>query len=79
MACGEGAGKWMFCGAPFEILSNAIPTAAAYTNTFQYGIDAEFTQTSNGFTVMMTRYSSNGAGTGLQNYTFNYTAIKYTE
>ena len=25
MACGEDAGKWMFCGAPFEILSNAIP------------------------------------------------------
>ena len=30
MACGEDAGKWMFCGAPFEILSNAIP-AASYT------------------------------------------------
>lgn len=30
MACGEDAGKWMFCGAPFEILSNAIP-AADYT------------------------------------------------
>lgn len=27
MACGEDAGKWMFCGAPFEILSNAIPAA----------------------------------------------------
>lgn len=26
MACGEDAGKWMFCGAPFEILSNAIHT-----------------------------------------------------
>lgn len=25
MACGEGAGKWMFCGAPFEVLNNAIP------------------------------------------------------
>lgn len=25
MACGEDAGKWMFCGAPFEILNNAIP------------------------------------------------------
>ena len=25
MACGEDAGRWMFCGAPFEILSNAIP------------------------------------------------------
>ena len=24
MACGEGAGKWMFCGAPFEVLNNAI-------------------------------------------------------
>ena len=24
MACGEGAGNWMFCGAPFEILNNAI-------------------------------------------------------
>ena len=30
MSCGENAGKWMFCGAPFEILSNAIP-AADYT------------------------------------------------
>ena len=30
MACGEKAGNWMFCGAPFEILSNAIP-AASYT------------------------------------------------
>ena len=28
MACGEDAGKWMFCGAPFEILSNAIPAAS---------------------------------------------------
>jgi glycosyltransferase involved in cell wall biosynthesis len=28
MACGEDAGKWMFCGAPFEILSNAIPVAS---------------------------------------------------
>ena len=27
MACGEDAGKWMFRGAPFEILSNAIPAA----------------------------------------------------
>lgn len=27
MACGEDAGKWMFCGAPFEILRNAIPAA----------------------------------------------------
>lgn len=27
MACGADAGKWMFCGAPFEILSNAIPAA----------------------------------------------------
>lgn len=27
MACGDDAGKWMFCGAPFEILSNAIPSA----------------------------------------------------
>lgn len=25
MACGENAGKWMFCGAPYEIMSNAIP------------------------------------------------------
>lgn len=25
MACGEAAGKWMFCGAKFEILNNAIP------------------------------------------------------
>lgn len=24
MACGEDAGKWMFCGAPFDILNNAI-------------------------------------------------------
>ena len=30
MACGEGAGKWMFCGAPFEILNNAI-RAGDYT------------------------------------------------
>lgn len=27
MACGEDAGKWMFCGTPFEILHNAIPAA----------------------------------------------------
>ena len=27
MACGEDAGKWMFCGAPFDILSNAILAA----------------------------------------------------
>ena len=27
MACGADAGKWMFCGAPFDILSNAIPAA----------------------------------------------------
>lgn len=27
MACGAKAGKWMFCGAPFEILSNAIAAA----------------------------------------------------
>lgn len=30
MACGEDAGRWMFCGAPFEALSNAIP-AENYT------------------------------------------------
>lgn len=24
MACGEDAGKWMFCGAPFKVLNNAI-------------------------------------------------------
>lgn len=27
MSCGEDAGKWMFCGSPFEILNNAIPAA----------------------------------------------------
>ncbi len=27
MSCGEDAGKWMFCGAPFAVLSNAIPAA----------------------------------------------------
>ena len=27
MACGEDAGRWMFCGASFEILSNAICAA----------------------------------------------------
>lgn len=30
LSCGEEAGKWMFCGAPFEILNNAIP-AESYT------------------------------------------------
>lgn len=34
MACGEDAGKWMFCGAPFDILSNAIPAT-------HYSFDAE--------------------------------------
>lgn len=34
-ACGEDAGKWMFCGAPFEILSNAIP-AADYSFNAKY-------------------------------------------
>lgn len=33
MACGEDAGKWMFCGAPFEILRNAIPAADYTFNT----------------------------------------------
>ncbi len=27
-ACGEEAGKWMFCGAPFTVLNNAIDAAA---------------------------------------------------
>ena len=30
LACGEEAGRWMFCGAPYEILNNAIP-AERYT------------------------------------------------
>ena len=30
LACGEEAGRWMFCGAPYEILNNAIP-AGSYT------------------------------------------------
>lgn len=34
MACGADAGRWMFCGAPFEVLSNAIPAA-------KYSFDAE--------------------------------------
>ena len=33
MACGEDAGRWMFCGAPFEILSNAIPAESYSFNT----------------------------------------------
>ena len=27
LACGEDAGQWMFCGAPFEILNNSIDAA----------------------------------------------------
>lgn len=32
MACGENAGKWMFCGSKFRVLNNAI-------NTKQYKLD----------------------------------------
>lgn len=41
MACGENAGKWMFCGAPFEILSNAIPTADYLFNEDQKRVQRE--------------------------------------
>ena len=58
--------------------NNAICTAGGYTNTYSNGIDAEFTQTSNGFSVLLTKYSGSGAGSNITNTTFNYTAIKYT-
>ena len=32
MACGEEVGRWMFCGASFEVLSNAIPAASYIFN-----------------------------------------------
>lgn len=38
MACGEDAGNWMFCGAPFRILNNAI-------NSVDYIYDWEKRQT----------------------------------
>ena len=41
MACGEDAGKWMFHGAPFEILSNAIPAADLSFNEEQKRIQRE--------------------------------------
>lgn len=41
MACGEDAGKWMFRGAPFEILSNAIPAAEYSFNEEQKRIQRE--------------------------------------
>lgn len=49
-ACGEDAGDWMFCGAPFQIINNAIDVAAyAYNPTKrqemrrQLGLENEFT------------------------------------
>ena len=41
MACGEDAGKWMFRGVPFEILSNAIPAADLTFNEEQKRIQRE--------------------------------------
>ncbi len=41
MACGEDAGKWMFRGAPFEILSNAIPAADLSCNEERKRIQRE--------------------------------------
>ena len=32
MACGENARKWMFCGAPFDILSNTNPAERYSSN-----------------------------------------------
>lgn len=49
-ACGEDAGDWMFCGAPFQIINNAIDVAAyAYNPTKrqemrrQLGLENELT------------------------------------
>lgn len=49
-ACGKDAGDWMFCGAPFQIINNAIDVAAyAYNPTKrqemrrQLGLENEFT------------------------------------
>lgn len=38
MACGEDAGKWMFRGAPFQILNNAIDASA-----YQYNAEKHIT------------------------------------
>lgn len=37
MACGEDAGKWMFCGTSFDILNNAIP-AGKYSFNPEYQV-----------------------------------------
>ena len=57
--------------------SNYVNAAEAYSTTYSNGISAEFTQATNGFSVLLERYTGSTYAS-ITNTNFNYTAIKYT-